>query len=129
MLLTYKYREAIVNTPATKAVNRRDLNKHVDDEEPNTFGANLNATFELRRSGRKIRRVEGAPPIHLRNWKAPNGHELFDVPASGIGKQITLAETVYIFKPLLHLGGVATFGLNSWKSYGLALMLDAYRFA
>lgn len=125
----------MIEIPATKTINRRDLSKNPvvgDDEEANTFGANLSETFELRRSGRQMRRLEGAPPVHLRNWKTP-----IPLSSSNVGyinasdatnRKLTLAETVYIFKPLVHLGSVASFGLSNWKSYGLALLMDAYRF-
>lgn len=124
----------MVEIPATKTVNRREASKNVpvaDDEEVNSFGANLSDTFELRRSGRQIRRVEGAPPIHLRNWKAPipststAGQALAKTPQN---RKLTMAESVYIFKPLVHLSSVASFGFSSWKSYGISLLMDAYRY-
>lgn len=123
----------MVEIPATKTVNRREASKNIaiDDEEVNSFGANLSETFELRRSGRQMRRVEGAPPIHLRNWKAPISSTSSAAKALGSGVQnrkLTIAETVYIFKPLVHLSSVASFGLSSWKSYGVSLLMDAYRY-
>lgn len=137
-MLTLKCREEIVRTPAIKALNRRDIGKSLatDDEaedgdpkgEPNVFGANVNASFELRRSGKIVRCVEGAPPVHLRSWKAPRRQltaaERIQEKQS---KRLTLAECVYIFKPLVHLGSCGLFGLNSWKSYSIPLVLDVYR--
>lgn len=122
----------MVEIPATKTVNRREASKNVnDDEEVNSFGANLSETFELRRSGRQMRRVEGAPPIHLRNWKAPIPSTSSTGKAFGScvqNRKLTIAETVYVFKPIVHLSSVASFGLSSWKSYGISLLMDAYRY-
>lgn len=132
----------MVQIPATKSINRRELSKlsaaqaagtgaaDADDaEQTNTFGANLSATFELRRSGRIVRRVEGAPPVHCRSWKAPspgNGSLIDERLRRPKGKRLTVAEAVYIFKPIVHLGSVASFGLHSWKSYCVALAMDAF---
>lgn len=135
MILTFKYRQPMSHSPAAKPLNRRQMKsgqvEDVDDEDEttNTFGANMSASFELRRSGRIVRRVEGAPPITLRNWqplkKQSSKPGIF---AINDGVRLTKPELVYIFRPLVHLGSVATFGINSWKSYTIALIMDLYRY-
>lgn len=37
---------------------------------------------------------------------------------------IRTAEVLYIFKPIIHLTGAGIFGLKSWKSWGLSLLMD-----
>lgn len=134
MLLTFRYKASIVKSPPITVLNRRDLLKNAQSDEEyatNPFQAKGSPfCITLKRSGKLIRKVEGAPPIHMRNWK-PVSHAIDDTTNAlrGDGGQLlTLAESIYILKPMLHLGSVATFGLDSWKSYMLSLMLDSYRY-
>lgn len=130
MVLTFKYRQPMSHSPGLKPLNRRKVGQIDEEEEDstNTFGANMSASFELRRSGRIVRRVEGAPPINLRNWQPLSKQSAKPgIFAINEGVRLTKPELVYIFKPLIHLGSVATFGLNSWKSYSLSLIMDLYR--
>lgn len=84
-------------------------------------------SFKLKRSGRIIRKIEGAPPIHLRNWK-PLNDELNLAEAQQKYNQIFKnAERLYIAKPLLHLGAVGLFGYKSWKGYLISLTMDILR--
>lgn len=78
--------------------------------------------FKLKRSGRVIRKVEGAPPLHYRNWQSSSE----SAKTSTKNPVIKYAEYVYIVKPLVHLAAVRTFGYKSWKSYTIALLMDLY---
>lgn len=80
-------------------------------------------TFTLRRSGRVVRKVDGAPPLYLRNWKHI-GKECKPHSQTDGGSAITTAETLYILKPMIHLGGCALFGYKSWRSWSMALLID-----
>lgn len=171
MLLTWRYGDAMVRTPATQALNRKHVvalrasadeasakgeqndaltygdcdedsdscdggdveslmeNRDANMRENNQFGANVNASFELRRSGRIVRSVEGAPPVHLRTWKAPERRQTAaERMRARNGRRVPLAEYLYVFKPLVHLAGCGAFGLNSWRSFGLPLLMDACRY-
>lgn len=79
-------------------------------------------TFTLRRSGRVVRRVDGAPPLYLRNWKQI-GKECKPKNQTDLNA-LTTAETLYIVKPMIHLGGCALFGYKSWRSWSMALLVD-----
>lgn len=143
LLLTLRCGEPFVSTPAMRALNRKQLDQSVDEADAageasddaaaatGAFGANVNASFELRRSGKIMRCVEGAPPLHLRSWRLPERRqtaaERLQDKQGGGRRGVTVAECVYIARPLVHLGGCGLFGLNSWRSYGLALVMDAYR--
>lgn len=73
-----------------------------------------------------MRRIEGAPPIHMRNWQPITEQPRYI--SSVDGKPLAFAEALYIFKPLIHLGTCARYGLHSWKSYMIAVLLDSARY-
>lgn len=88
-----------------------------------TFHDN-NQTVLLKRSGRVMRKVDGAPPVVARSWK-PLKHEVTAVyPVQYEGRFIRSAELMYILKPLVHLECVRRYGMNSWKSYLVPLAID-----
>lgn len=131
MLLVFKHRQLISQSPPIGPINRKTWTQSDDDQitnQGNNFTTNSAFTFTLKRSGKVIRKVEGAPPIHLRSWK-PLAEEAVHVQTiPKIGKIFTLAESLYIFKPLLHLTCSSVVGMNSWKSYSLSLLLDIARY-
>jgi len=127
MLLVFKHKELISQSPPIAPINRRTWSNSEDDQIANqssNFTANSAFTFTLKRSGKVIRKVEGAPPIHLRSWKPLSEEALHIQSIPKNGKIFTLAESLYIFKPLLHLSCSSIVGLNTWKSYSLSLLLD-----
>lgn len=131
MLLVFKHKQLISQSPPIAPINRKTWTQNDDDQVTNpgnSFTTNSAFTFTLKRSGKVIRKVEGAPPIHLRSWK-PLAEEALNVQSiPKIGKIFTLAESLYIFKPLLHLTCSSVVGMNTWKSYSLSLLLDIARF-
>lgn len=131
MLLVFKHKQLISQSPPIAPINRKTWTQSDDDQvtnQSNNFTTNSAFTFTLKRSGKVIRKVEGAPPIHLRSWK-PLAEEALQVQSiPKIGKTFTLAESLYIFKPLLHLTCSSVVGMNTWKSYSLSLLLDIARY-
>lgn len=83
--------------------------------------------FTLKKSGKVMRRVEGAPPLHLRNWKNALPAASTENDANK-GMLMPLAEALYIAKPMAHLVAMGLFGSKSWKSYGIAFLLDLMRY-
>lgn len=130
LLLKLHYGEALVQSPPIMALDRKNIDEvlaeaSAADSVPDTFGGSSSFTFTLKRSGKVMRKVEGAPPVYLRTWKPlENDPELVPVVASAELQKLKLAEILYIVKPLAHLGGVAAFGFNNWKSYSVALLID-----
>lgn len=131
MLLVFKHKQLISQSPPIAPINRKTWTQTDDDQvtnQTNNFTTNSAFTFTLKRSGKVIRKVEGAPPIHLRSWK-PLAEEALHVQSiPKIGTIFTLAESLYIFKPLLHLTCSSVVGMNTWKSYSLSLLLDIARY-
>jgi len=127
MLLVFKHKQLITHSPPIAPINRKTWSQSDDDQitnQSNNFTTNSAFTFTLKRSGKVIRKVEGAPPIHLRSWKPLADEALHVQSIPKIGKIFTLAESLYIFKPLLHLTCSSVVGMNTWKSYSLSLLLD-----
>lgn len=131
MLLVFKHKQLISQSPPIAPINRKTLANGDDDQitnQANNFTTNSAFTFTLKRSGKVIRKVDGAPPIHLRSWKPLADEALHVQNVQKVGKIFTLAESLYIFKPLLHLTCSSVVGMNTWKSYSLSLMLDIVRY-
>lgn len=131
-VLKFYHREIIIQNPSIVALDRKNIEKtlaNVSAEEsvPEMYDTvNSTFTFKLKRSGRTVRKVEGSPPVYLRSWK-PLDPDIVDVPNSipiVTYKSLTTAEVLYILKPIAHLTSVGIFGINSWKSYSVALFID-----
>ncbi|KAL5273734.1 PEX16 family protein [Megaselia abdita] len=119
-LLFKQYNQGIITSPPIQSLDRKKIaEKEIAMTNPTTEGFN---DFKLKRSGRVIRRVEGAPPIQYRNWQS-SGESSTSQKKNPV---IRYAEYVYIVKPLVHLAAVQTFGYKSWKSYTIALLMDLY---
>ncbi|XP_047735350.1 peroxisomal biogenesis factor 16 isoform X3 [Prionailurus viverrinus] len=64
-----------------------------------------------KRSNRVVRTLQNTPSLHSRHWGAPQQregrqqrqHEELSVPPTPLGLQETIAESLYIARPLLHL--------------------------
>lgn len=119
-LLFKQYNQSIITSPPIQSLDRKKLvDKEVAIANQTENGFN---DFKLKRSGRIIRRVEGAPPIQYRNWQSSSDSGS-NSPSNPVLKY---AEYAYIVKPLVHLAAVHTFGYKSWKSYTIALLMDLY---
>lgn len=150
MILTLHYKNSIVqsppisvldrktfdsNTAAGRAINANNNNGFTaavvhaatttipNGAHGDMFNVNGRITFTLKRSGRIVRKVDGAPPLYLRNWKQI-GKECRPDSQQRAEISLDMAETLYILKPMIHLGGCALFGYKSWRSWSLALLTD-----
>ncbi|XP_073321028.1 peroxisomal biogenesis factor 16 [Pagrus major] len=93
--------------------------------------------FVGQRSGRVIRPMGSTPSLQSRLWGAPsqrksrsglNGEKLHSRPTH-LNLQQTLAESVYIGRPLVHLLCLALCGKQSWKPWLVSGALDLSSFA
>ncbi|XP_030387916.1 peroxisomal membrane protein PEX16 [Scaptodrosophila lebanonensis] len=124
----------IVTSPPIPSLNRRSLSKqrkslqggHVVPEvsSETAHPPEHSITFKLKRSGRLIRKVEGAPPIQYRDFRLDM--ESAETQKSQIPRQLLHAEYLYISKPLIHLVAMGLFGRRSWKQYMVALSIDLW---
>jgi len=99
-----------------KPLDDLNLPQHTSKQAPSSGDHSYTLPF----SGRRIRTVNGAPPIYQRSWKPPPAatHRLLDV------KQLT-GEIMYIFKPVLHLAAVGRYGEQAWTPFLMAFSVDA----
>ncbi|KAM6160011.1 peroxisomal biogenesis factor 16 isoform 2-T2 [Erethizon dorsatum] len=84
-----------------------------------------------KRSNRVVRTLQNTPSLHSRHWGAPQQwearpkqHEELSVPPTPLGLQETIAESLYIARPLLHLLSVGLWGQRSWTPWLLSGVLD-----
>ncbi|KAK4886457.1 hypothetical protein RN001_002728 [Aquatica leii] len=127
MLLLFHYKEPIIEHPPIPVLQRNCIDpKAVNDSFQQLQSHSI--SFTLKHSGRVIRKVDSAPPVAFRSWK-PLEQVACDntqaIQQSLLDKQI-IAETLYVIKPLVHLGSAAYFGNNTWKPWMLSLVLDLY---
>ncbi|KAI5640305.1 peroxisomal membrane protein (Pex16) domain-containing protein [Phthorimaea operculella] len=117
LVLLYRFKELPVSHPPIPALQRRKLTEEKGTDE------NSNSFFTLRRSGRVIRRVDNAPPVAFRDWQPVKVKGDNATPNTEV-KDLLLAETLHILKPLLHLAAMRVFGTKAWRQWLVALGLD-----
>lgn len=123
-LLMNRYSEEIIQVPPVPALDRKKIANNTLQTTPaqdDFLKGESSFTFKLKRSGRMVRKIEGAPPLHLRNFRPVRSELNTGTKSASV---IMKAETLYIMKPLLHLGAIRLFGYRSWKSYSIALLID-----
>lgn len=117
LILLFRYKELPISHPPIAALQRKKFTEGKDTDE------NSNAFFTLRRSGRIVRRVDGAPSVAFRDWEPVKIKD--DRPGKGIDiKDLVYAETLHILKPLIHLAAMRIFGTKVWKQWFVALGID-----
>lgn len=118
--------EQIITSPSLPALNRRRLNKNktANGQSPANKSSleEHNFTFKLKRSGRVVRKVEGAPPLQYRSFKLDE--EVISMQKSQVPKILLQAEYLYIAKPLIHLASMGIFGEQSWKQFVVSVAMD-----
>uniref|UniRef100_A0A2K5MWT6 Peroxisomal membrane protein PEX16 n=1 Tax=Cercocebus atys TaxID=9531 RepID=A0A2K5MWT6_CERAT len=85
-----------------------------------------------KRSNRVVRTLQNTPSLHSRHWGAPQQregwqqqhHEELSATPTPLGLQETIAEFLYIARPLLHLLSLGLWGQRSWKPWLLAGVVD-----
>ncbi|XP_017778573.1 PREDICTED: peroxisomal membrane protein PEX16 [Nicrophorus vespilloides] len=129
LMLVYHHKENIIQQPPIPPLYRRDMKKAEQENGVAELAqAQLDSiSFNLKRSGKTIRKIDASPPVGSRNWK-PIERALFDneqtIEQSLAGQQL-IAESIYILKPMVHLASMACFGTQTWKPWAISLILDA----
>uniref|UniRef100_A0A1A7XNQ5 Peroxisomal membrane protein PEX16 n=1 Tax=Iconisemion striatum TaxID=60296 RepID=A0A1A7XNQ5_9TELE len=90
--------------------------------------------FVGQRSGRVIRPLSSAPSLQNRLWGAPVQRNRSSIlmensKPTELGLQETVAETVYISRPLVHLLCLGLCGKQSWKPWIVSGFLELSSFA
>ncbi|KAM3968759.1 peroxisomal biogenesis factor 16 [Aphomia sociella] len=117
LILLFRYKEVPIQHPPIPSLQRKKFTDGRDTDE------NSNAFFTLRRSGRVVRRVDGAPPVAFRDWQPIKLND--DTASMNIDvKDLMYAESLHIMKPLIHLITMRVFGTKAWKQWLVALSID-----
>uniref|UniRef100_A0A8D1CA26 Peroxisomal membrane protein PEX16 n=1 Tax=Sus scrofa TaxID=9823 RepID=A0A8D1CA26_PIG len=86
-----------------------------------------------KRSNRVVRTLQNTPSLHSRHWGAPQQREGWQqqqqreelsIPPTPLGLQETIAESLYIARPLLHLLSLGLWGQRSWTPWLLSGVVD-----
>lgn len=117
LILLYRYQEMPISHPPIPVLQRK---KYMEGKETDE---NTNAFFTLRRSGRVVRKVDGAPPVSFRDWQPIKVEEKRSNSSIDI-KDLMYAETLHLLKPLIHLAAMRVFGTKAWKQWLVALSID-----
>lgn len=121
LFLIHIYKENVVKNPSIPPLNRDKMNDVCDKDIPMKEG------YQLKRSGIVVRSIRTSRSVQTRVW-APipsmrDENQNVDNPI--ISKRILkLAESLYIVKPLIHLGCLSTTGKMSWQPWFLSFAID-----
>lgn len=120
LLLVHVYKERVTKTPAIPPLDREKFNKVIHNTE-------LKEGYTLKRSGTVVRSVKHSVPIEMRTWKAlpSNTDENKNLTMNQESStSLKLAESLYITKPLLHLGAMYITDQKRWPPWMLSFIID-----
>lgn len=130
-LLTFKYLENVLSHPPIQTLDRKKIPSTRTANDASSSSSHqmesMATSYELKRSDRIVRKIEGSPPINLRTWQTLNGKQSSDgIMNSLISKRdrLLVPEMIHTLKPLVHLLSCSVYGENSWESYCVALSSD-----
>uniref|UniRef100_A0A8C6ZVS4 Peroxisomal membrane protein PEX16 n=1 Tax=Nothoprocta perdicaria TaxID=30464 RepID=A0A8C6ZVS4_NOTPE len=124
LLLLLWYKAGIQTSPPIVPLNREQQQPLHSQGEPSTYVG--------KRSSRVVRSLQSTPSLQSRHWGSPQQREEsqsrraeeMNQPPTPLGLQETIAESVYIARPLLHLLSLGVWGQRSWKPWLLSAILD-----
>ncbi|XP_074523430.1 peroxisomal biogenesis factor 16 [Halichoeres trimaculatus] len=128
------YKSGIQTSPPIIPLDRGA--EFVSEDDENREQEN-DSCFVGQRSGRVIRPLGNARPLQARLWGAPtqrtrrnslNG-ETLNSKHTELSLQETIAECVFIGRPLVHLLGLGLCGKQSWKPWLVSGALEVSSFA
>ncbi|KAG8035126.1 hypothetical protein G9C98_001616 [Cotesia typhae] len=124
LFLVHRNKERIIQVPAISPLNHDKLNKVLRNEHIPKEG------YQLRRTGLVVRSVHYPGPLETGQWSklTPLHGEEYRIqsPNPESIKNLSLSETLYILKPLIHLTSLMVKGNKNWLPWATALTLDAF---
>uniref|UniRef100_A0A8D0F5C5 Peroxisomal membrane protein PEX16 n=1 Tax=Strix occidentalis caurina TaxID=311401 RepID=A0A8D0F5C5_STROC len=128
LLLLLWYKAGIQTSPPIVPLNREQQQPlHPQDDS-----SGKDQTYVGRRSSRVVRSLQSTPSLQSRHWGSPQQREEsqsrraeeMNQPPTPLGLQETIAESLYVTRPLLHLLSLGVWGQRSWKPWLLSAVLD-----
>ncbi|XP_072551756.1 peroxisomal biogenesis factor 16 [Salminus brasiliensis] len=133
ILLLFWYKSGIQTSPPITPLDRESqlCNPDQDGQE-----VEEDLSFVGQRSGRVMRPLGSMPSLHARLWGIPHRErnrkhqeeELHSSPTP-LGLQETIAESLYISRPLVHLACLGLCGRRSWKPWLVSGVLEITSFS
>uniref|UniRef100_A0A8C9MGD2 Peroxisomal membrane protein PEX16 n=1 Tax=Serinus canaria TaxID=9135 RepID=A0A8C9MGD2_SERCA len=128
LLLLLWYKAGIQMSPPIVPLNREKQ----QPLHPQGDSSGKDQTYVGRRSSRVVRSLQSTPSLQSRHWGSPQQREEsqsrrteeINQPPTPLGLQETIAESIYITRPLLHLLSLGVWGQRSWKPWLLSAVLD-----
>ncbi|XP_051512580.1 peroxisomal membrane protein PEX16-like [Myxocyprinus asiaticus] len=131
-LLLFWYKSGIQTSPPIIPLERDSQlcngEKNTEEEEDTTFVG--------QRSGRVVRPLGNAPSLQSRLWGLPrknkisrNWEEELHSSPTPLGLQETIAESLYIARPLVHLASLGICVKLSWKPWIISGLLEITSFS
>ncbi|XP_007571061.1 peroxisomal biogenesis factor 16 [Poecilia formosa] len=130
LVLLLLYKSGLQTSPPIIPLDRGS--EYVSEDDPS---GEDDACFVGQRSGRVIRPLGSAPPLQSRLWgtAAPARKRRSSLkesrPPTELSFQETLAESVYVSRPLVHLLCLGVCGKRSWKPWLVSAALELSSFA
>lgn len=131
-VLLFYYKSGIQCSPLIPPLDRSKLvNKENTDTSSEQDRRQVKRVlWQCVRTKRHVRTLLAAPDDGFRTWKLPQQPEKQtsstrdpEVPTELTSKQL-LGESLYISRPLIHLGSMFLFGQNSWKPWLMSCTTD-----
>ncbi|CAO2579819.1 Peroxisomal membrane protein PEX16 [Lemmus lemmus] len=129
MLLLIWFKAGIQTSPPIVPLDRETQAQPLDgDHSPGS----QEPSYVGKRSNRVVRTLQNSPSLHSRHWGAPQQREIrqkqqqeeLSTPPTSLGLQETIAESLYIARPLLHLLSLGFWGQRSWTPWLLSGLVD-----
>nr|XP_036282336.1 peroxisomal biogenesis factor 16 isoform X1 [Pipistrellus kuhlii] len=108
------------------------LDRETQARPPDGEHSSQEQSYVGKRSNRVVRTLQNTPSLHSRHWGAPQQQERRQqqhqeelcITPTPLGLQETIAESLYIARPLLHLLSLGLWGQRSWKPWLLSGVVD-----
>ncbi|XP_061131987.1 peroxisomal membrane protein PEX16-like isoform X2 [Syngnathus typhle] len=134
LVLLLRYKSGIQTSPPIIPLDR---GAELGDKDDGSVEQQDNGCFVGQRTGRVIRSLGSAPSAQPLQWGAAASEkkrsrnlkeEKFHSKPTPLRLQETVAETVYISRPLVHLLSLGLCGKQSWKPWLVSAGLELSRF-
>lgn len=129
MFLLIWFKAGLQTSPPIVPLDRETQAQPSDGEHG---GSSQEQAYVGKRSNRVVRTLQNTPSLHSRHWGAPQQQERrqqqqqeeLSITPTPLGLQETIAESLYIARPLLHLLSLGLWGQRSWKPWLLSGVVD-----
>ncbi|KAM6157518.1 peroxisomal biogenesis factor 16 [Rhynchocyon petersi] len=128
MFLLIWFKTGLQTSPPIVPLDRETQARSLDGDP--SLG-DLEQPYVGKRSSRVVRTLQNTPSLHSRHWGAPQQRERpqqqqeeLSITPTPLGLQETIAESLYIARPLLHLLSLGLWGQRSWTPWLLSGVVD-----